>query len=124
MVEANAGGVKDGIADGGGYGHDRSLAGARGRKILAVKQDRFDFRHVAEPRHGIAGETPILDAAVFKFDGFEESAAQPLNHRAYHLVAQTSRVYDGAAFERFDQSHNANGARFLIHGYFRTCRYI
>src|SRR6266851_2342712 len=65
----------------------------------------------------------ILDAAIFKFDGFEESAAKSLNHRANHLVAQTIGVDDGATLERFDQAHDLNGARFFIHCYFRERRY-
>src|SRR6266849_5168606 len=68
IVEANASGIKDGIADGRRHSHDGSFARARRRKIFPVQQYRLDFRHVAEPRHAIAGEMRVLDAAVFKFD--------------------------------------------------------
>src|SRR6266700_7889458 len=50
----------------------------------------------------------VLDSAVFKLDGFEERATQPLNDGSDHLVAQTIRVDNGAAFERLDNSHDAH----------------
>src|SRR5712691_1541881 len=124
IVETNAGGVKNGIADGRRHGHDRRLAGAGGRNIFTIQQDGFDFRHVAEARHAIARETRILDAPVFKFDGFKERPAEPLNHRANHLVAQSIRVDDSAALERFDKPDYADSARLLAYHNFRAGRHV
>jgi len=52
-----------------------SPAPAEGRSLRSSRVARF--LQVAEPRHAIAGETRIIDAAVFKFDGFEERSAKP-----------------------------------------------
>ena len=60
----------------------------------------------------------ILDAAVFEFDGFEERAAQTLNHRADDLIAQSIGIDDGATFECFHQANDAHGAGCAVDGHF------
>src|SRR5882724_2008580 len=120
IVEANAGGVEDGVTDGRRHGHDGRFSGTGRRQIFAIKQDGFDFRNIAESRYAIVREMRILDAAVFEFDGFEERAAQTLNHRADDLVAQSVGIDDGAAFECFHQANDAHGAGYAVDGYFRT----
>src|SRR5204862_1710733 len=98
--------------------HDGCLASSGGGNVFAIEQDGLDFGNIAEARHAVACEVRILYPAVFEFDSFEECAAQPLNHRSDHLVAQTIRVDDGAAFERFNQTHDAHRAGGLVHRHF------
>src|SRR6266446_10843875 len=66
----------------------------------------------------------VLDAAVFKLDGFEERATQPLNDGSDHLVAQTIRVDDGAAFERLDNSHDAHCPGSAVDRHFGTRSHV
>src|SRR5207249_5167867 len=94
------------------------LAGPCRRDVLAIQQNRFDFRDVAESRQAISCEMRILNAAVFEFDGLEERPSQPLNHRANDLVAQTIRIDNRAAFERLDQAYHTHRSRSLVHHYF------
>src|SRR5207244_4911781 len=54
VVEANAGGVKNGVTDRRRDRHDRCLARARRKNVFPIEQYGFDFRHVAEARHAIA----------------------------------------------------------------------
>ena len=57
----------------------------------------------------------VLDVPILEFDGFEERSAQPLNDRAYHLIAQPIGIDDRSAFERFDGAHNAHTAGCAVH---------
>ncbi len=124
IIETNAGRIKDGIADRRRHGHDGCLASSCRRDVFAIHEDHFDFRNIAESRHAIACEMRIFYPAIFEFDGLEERAAQPLNHRADHLVAQTIRVNDGAAFERLYHARDTHRARSLIHCYFGKGRHV
>jgi len=54
----------------------------------------------------------------YSIEPIESALASAWNHRADHLVAQTIRVYDGAAFERLHHARNAHCSRSLIHCYF------
>ena len=119
-VQTGAGGVEDGVGDGGSYRHDRGFAGAGGGDVFAVEENGFDFGDVGEARDAIAGEAGVGDAAIFEFDGFEECAAESLNHGADDLIAEAVGIDDGATFEGFDQAHDADGAGSAIHGDFRA----
>jgi len=101
---ADAGGVEQGVTDGGSYGHDGSLAGTRRREVFAIEENRFDGRKIAETRNTIAGEVRILDAAVCKLNRFEQSASESLNVGADDLIAQAVGIDDGATFKSGDQA--------------------
>src|ERR1700676_1570753 len=56
----------------------------------------------------------ILDAPVFKGDGFEKPSTQPLNHCADDLIAQAVRIDDRAALERLHKPYHAHVAGYAI----------
>ena len=71
-AEANAGGVEDGVADRGSDADDGGFAGSGRRQIFAVDEDGLDFWNVAETRDAVLREVGIRNAAVFRFDRFEQ----------------------------------------------------
>ena len=73
-ADADAGRLVNRIADGRSQTDDGSFTGARRWQILAVEQDCFNHRHVAETGQAILADARIQNAAVFEFDGFERGA--------------------------------------------------
>src|ERR1700756_4750535 len=116
--------MEDGVADGGCHSHYRRFAGACWSDVFAIEKDGLDVGDVAEARDAVAGEMRIGDAAVLKFDGFKERAAETLNVRADDLIAEAVGIDDGAAFESGDQAHDANCSRVFVHGDFGAGGYV
>src|SRR5712672_1325289 len=124
MVQALLGGVEDGVADGWGDRHYWRFAGSGGSDVFAIDKDSFDLGDVAEARDAIPGEARIRDAAMIELDGFEERAAETLDIRADHLIAQPIGIDDGAAFECGDQAHYAYAVCAIVDGDLGARRYV
>src|SRR5260370_38644578 len=84
-VEADAGSVENGVANGRRDAQHGRLTSACGWNVFPVDQDGFNFGHIAEARHAIAREVRIRNSAILEFDRFEKPPAHPLNNCANRL---------------------------------------
>src|SRR5215472_3124064 len=114
IVQPYSGGVEQSVPNGRSDGHNGRLARASRWNVFPVEENRLDFGHIAESRHAISCKTRIQDATVLEFNGFEERPAETLNNRANNLIAQTIRIDNGAAFERFGDLHDAHATGSTI----------
>src|SRR5258707_925115 len=75
--------------------------------------------HILKPRHPITGKMRIRNAPLLKLNGLKKRAAESLNHRPNHLVAQSVRIHDRAALEHFHQFFHGHGIFLSVHKNFR-----
>jgi len=77
------------------------------------------FRHILKPRHPITGKMRIRNAPLLKLNGLKKSAAESLNHRTNHLVAQPIRIHDRAALEHLPLVFHGHGIFLSVYKNFR-----
>src|SRR5205807_5629681 len=106
--------VENSVADRRRKADDRRSACARRRNVFASYQHDFDCRNILETRHLIIRESGVENAAIFKLDRFEQSAADGHGDRAFDLILQVQWIYDGAAIERFDNAHDLDLGILLL----------
>src|SRR3989442_3749610 len=117
LPHTDAGGIVDGIANGGCEDWDRDLPGAGSRRVQIINQDRVDFgKRVAEPQNRVADPVFGSDGTgcPVELDFFDQRAADALDHLTFHLVAETIRIYDGARVYAHGDFRHRDDALVLI----------
>ena len=113
VPQASSGCGENGVSDRRGDADNACFSCACRGQVLAVEQDDFDLRRVAEAGDAVFGEARILDAAIGEENSFEERSADALNKRALHLIAKTVGIDDGAALPGL---HGAADLTFFVDG--------
>src|ERR1700687_5570122 len=98
LAQTSAGGIEDGVADGGSNHGNRRLSCSHGTAIGAIDQDAFDGWHLDPERQTVIC-TPVRRSylAIIPRHLFAESATQPLQYPTLDLIAHTGGVFNRAA---------------------------
>lgn len=96
-----AGGLKDGIGDGGCDGDDESFAAADCGQIRTIEEMDVQFGNIAEPRNGVLAEARVLHLAAGETHLLAQRRPESHDQRALHLGTEVVGIQDGSAFQHF-----------------------